>query len=183
MRPTRVIQAAAGPSAWIVLPYTNPNFQVGYRCAVQASASLTYKIQHGWCDPSRDTFPNSEQPNARVTRSTTTATLTMPTAMSPAIGDSVAVRNGSSTDPIWGVYDVAGVTSSTVVTYTVTNSGATAAVVPLMQYIHVADDPVNTGLTGSTEGNIAFPCYAIRINVTTYSSLAVELIVFSGHNY
>lgn len=182
MRPTRLIAAAAGPTAWIPLDYVHPTFGIGYYCSVQQSASLTYKIQHGWLDLARDSQGNGEVQDPRITRSTTTATLTFRTAMSPKVGDSMRITGSDvAADTMYGTYDVATVTNSTTVTYTVVNTGVTANVPGTrVQYIRVQDDPVNTGLTASAEGNLAFPCYAMRLYVTGYVSGAVALIVNQG---
>src|SRR5438876_11399107 len=108
MRSTLTPLGATGAGPWFPLDTLQSGFGVGYFCSVQESSTLTYKIQHGFYDPAVD------EQAVRITRSTTTATLTFPNACSPKIGDSLVVTSAGA--PLDGTYDIAGVTSSTVVT-------------------------------------------------------------------
>ncbi len=174
MRSTLIPLGAAGPGPWFPLDTIQSGFGVGYFCSVEQGASLTYKIQHGFYDQSRD------EQQVYITRSTTTATLTFLNAIiAPKVGDSLVVTSAGA--PFDGVFDVASVTSSTVVTYTVANSGATASGAGAMALlIRTEDDPIVVSKTASTSGNIAFPVNAIRLNVTTFSSGKVALTVNQG---
>ena len=175
MRSTLTPLGATGPGPWFPLDTIQSGFGVGYICSVQESSTLTYKIQHGFYDPSDGRDYNQ----VYITRSTTTATLTFPQAMSPKIGDSLVVISAGA--PLDGVYEIAGVTSSTVVTYTVANSGVTASTAGAKALlIRTQDDPVVVNKSATTDGNIAFPCNAIRLNVTAYTSGAVSLTVNQG---
>lgn len=173
MRSTLTPLGATGPGPWFPLDTIQSGFGVGYFCSVQESSTVTYKIQHGFYDPAVD-----EQP-VIITRVTTTATLTFPKPMSPKVGDSLVITSAGA--PFDGTYDIASVTSSTVVTYTVANSGATvsgAGTKALL--IRTEDDPIVVSKTASTSGNIAFPVNAIRLNLTAYTSGAVALTVNQG---
>src|SRR5438874_124978 len=135
MRSTLTPLGATGAGPWFPLDTIQSGFGVGYFCSVQGSSTLTYKIEHGFYDPSRD-----EQP-VYITRSTTTATLTFPAACSPKVADSLVVTGAGA--PLDGTYNIASVTSSTVVTYTVVNSGATVSVAGAHALlIRTEDDPI-----------------------------------------
>src|SRR5215475_7696168 len=101
MRSTMTPLGATGPGAWFPLDTIQSGFGVGYLVSVQESSTLTYKIQHGFYDPSRDQYA------VRITRSTTTATLTWAdgTVMTPKVGDSLVVTGAGA--PLDGTYDVA----------------------------------------------------------------------------
>lgn len=175
MRSRMTPLGATGPGPWFPLDTIQSGFGVGYFCNVQESSTLTYKIEHGFYDESRDRYA------CRITRSTTTATLTWndATAMTPKIGDSIVVTGAGA--PLDGTFQVAGVTSASVVTYTVANSGATVSAAGSMALIiHTEDDPIVVSKTASTSGNIAFPVNAIRLNVTAFTSGAVSLTVNQG---
>ena len=175
MRSTLTPLGATGPGPWFPLDTNQSGFGMGYFCSVQEASSLTYKIQHGFYDPSEGRDYNQ----VNITRVTTTATLTFPQDMSPKIGDSIVVISAGA--PFDGTYDIASVTSSKVVTYTVANSGATintAGAKALL--IRTEDDPIVTGKTASSSGNIAFPVNAIRLNVTAFTSGEVALTVNQG---
>ena len=174
MRSTLTPLGATGAGPWFPLDTLQSGFGVGYFCSVQESSTLTYKIQHGFYDPSKD------EQQVYITRSTTTATLTfLERACAPKIGDSIVVTGAGA--PLDGTFDIAGVTSSTVVTYAVANSGNTvsnAGAHALL--IRTEDDPIVVSKTASTSGNIAFPINAMRLNVTAYTSGAVALTVNQG---
>jgi hypothetical protein len=81
--------------------------------------------------------------------------------------------------PFDGVYTVT-VSSGTVFTYTVANSGLAASTLGMCQRITVVDDATVTGATASAEGNIGFPPWAIRLNATVWTSGAVSMAVMQG---
>jgi hypothetical protein len=180
---TRVTQTplgATGAGPWIEIDYLEHGFGVGYYVSVQDSSTLTFKIQHAFfANPGKTNVNPDYQSPVSLTRSTTTATLTVPLAFAPKVGDCLIVEGAGA--PFDGTFDIAGVTSSTVVTYTVLNSGASAmAVGARVRILHVEDDTVVTGKTASTSGNIAFPINAMRLNLTAYSAGAAILTVNQG---
>ncbi len=65
-----------------------------------------------------------------ITRSTTTATVTFPTTQPHTLGGTsdYIVVSGTGSSNLDGTYPIASVSSDTVLTYTVANTGATAAV-------------------------------------------------------
>lgn len=173
MRSTLTPLGATGAGPWFPLDTIQSGFGVGYLCSVQDGSTLTYKIQHGFYDPSVDeTYP-------RITRVTTTATVVFPSACSPKVGDSLVVVAAGA--PFDGTFDIASVTNSTTVTYTVLNSGLTVANAGAhILLIRTEDDPIVVSKTGTTSGNIAFPTNAIRLNLTAFTSGAVSLTVNQG---
>ena len=175
MRSTLAPLSATGAGQWFPLDTIQSGFGVGYLVSVQDSSTLTYKIQHGFYDESRDRYA------CRITRSTTTATLTWNdgTLMTPKTGDSLVITGAGV--PLDGVYDVASVTSSNVVTYTVANSGNTVSNAGAMaMIIRTEDDPIVVSKTATTSGNIAFPANAIRLNLTAYTTGAAAMTVNQG---
>lgn len=172
---------ATGSGPWVPIDYLEHGFGVGYYVSVQASSTLTFKTQHAfYANPGDPTAgsPDYQLP-VSITRSSTTATLTLPLSPAPKVGDCVIVEGAGA--PLDGTYDVAGVTSGTVVTYTVANSGVTSAAAGArVRYLHVEDDTVVTGKTASTSGNIAYPINALRLYLTAYSAGAAILTVNQG---
>ena len=174
MRSTLAPVGATGPGQWFPIDTVQSGFGVGYFCNVQQGSTLTYKIQHGFYDPAVDQLvPLS------ITRVTTTATVTFPSAVTPKVGDVLVVISAGA--PFDGTFDVASVTNASTVTYTVPNSGATTAGAGAqVLIIRTEDDPIVVSQTSSTSGNIAFPTNAIRLNVTAWSAGAVSLTVNQG---
>lgn len=177
MRPAHVSVGATGPSNWVVLDYLEAGFGVGYVCNVQEGASLTYKVQHGFLLGEPISLAN-------LTRSTTTATATWRVGTDD-YSASVLMKSGDCVlmsgygAPFDGVYTVT-VASGTSFTFTVANSGLSASTLGRCQRVSVVDDPVVVGATTSQESNIGFPCWAIRLNATAYTSGAVGMAVFQG---
>ena len=181
MRPAHIAVGATGPSDWVPIDYPEAGFGVGYRCTVQEGASLTYKVQHGFLLGEPISLAN-------LTRSTTTATATWRVGTNTTADDfnaSVGLQTGDCVlmggygAPFDGVFTVT-VVSGTSFTFTVANSGPTSSTTGYCQRVQVADDPIVVGATGSTEGNIAFPCWALRLNATVYSSGAVNMSIYQG---
>src|SRR3954467_13834185 len=154
MRPAHINVGATGPSGWVPLDYLEAGFGVGYLCTVQQGASLTYKVQHGFLLGEPISLAN-------LTRSTVTATATWRVGANTNASDYSASNGLASGDcvlmsgygaPFDGVYTVT-VSSGTVFTYTVANSGPTASTVGMCQRITVVDDATVTGATATAEGN------------------------------
>jgi hypothetical protein len=169
MRFTTTPLGATGPGDWQVIDTEQTAFGVGYFVAVQQGSTLTFKIEHGW-----SVLPTDEQQYSSITRSTTTATLKVPSALTVKVADSIIVKGAGA--PFDGTFQVASVTNQNTITYTVANSGATTAITGgFVRLIRTIDDPVVVSKSSSTEGNLAFPCSHIRLNLTAWSAGAAVL--------
>lgn len=175
MRPKTVYQSTAtGSGTWVPLDYLQTPFGVSFRATVSDGGSMTYKVQHGLTDPDR------EHPFVGITRSTTTATITFPSGYTFQTGDSLYITGAGA--PLDGWYDIASVSSATVATYTVANSGtATSASGARALIVHVGDHVTATGKTASYDSNYAFPILYIRSNITTFSSGTLALTVIQSN--
>ena len=169
MRPVRVRMAADGSSAWIPMNRYPSSFGVALGVAFSSNKNLTAAVEYAL-------DPLEGQP-CNISRSTTTATLTL-TNHGLSVGDSIIVSDAPA--PLAGTYAVASVTNQNVITYTVTNSGATAAfgakVIPLRIQVH----PVLTGLTADADSNFSVPPTVARLTVSSYVAGYVDLNVVSG---
>lgn len=165
---------AAGASAWIPLNFEQRSYAASVAVNV-LSGTLTYKVQYGMYDPSR----NQEDVKS-ITRSGTTATLTWFDARAAKVGDSLAVTGAGA--PLDGTYDIASVSSSTVVTYTVANSGATANLYPgpRAQWILTFDDATLVSKSASAAGAVPYVADAVRLVITAYTSGGAQMIVNQG---
>jgi hypothetical protein len=165
---------AAGASAWIPLNFEQHSFAASVAIDV-LSGTLEFKVQYGMYDPSRD-----QEDVKSITRSTTTATMTWFAARAAKAADSIVVTGAGA--PLDGTYDIATVTSSTVITYTVANSGAAANLYPgpRCQLIRTFDDPTITGKTATIAGAVPFVADAVRLVITSYTSGGVQMIVNQG---
>jgi len=184
MRPYQVALGATGTTPWYRCDTNQAPFEIGFRCSVGPTGSMTYKVQHAFCDM-------RPQTNITLTRSTTTATLTfisitdnngVVTAAQPPglnIGDSILV--GGAGAPFDGQYDVAAVPSATSVTYTVANSGPTTASAGAnVLRLFVGTNSGVTGATASADGNYAFPIEFMRANITAWTSGVLTMVVNQG---
>lgn len=114
-----------------------------------------------------------------ISRSTTTATVTHDGTRIVQVGDTVIVEGaGSPFDTTTGV--VASVPGATSFTYTVADSGLSAAHYCRFGIIKPYDHSTLTGLTASAVGNLAFPVTAVRLNVTAYTSGSAALTVLQN---
>ena len=180
-----VTTGATGVSAWVQVDHLQKAFGVGFRCTAggHATPDLTYKVQHAFSTRVQDTV-------IRITRSTTTATLTFNAATAfngidawvshgLAVGDNVVVRGAGA--PLDGTFAVATVSSNRVVTYTVANSGVTvAAPQASVERLYVGDHPIVTGATTSQDGNYAYPPNYVRTNITAWTAGTVTLSLNQG---
>lgn len=177
MRTTVQVSAASqGASPWVPLSdYQNP-FSVSLFASFESGGSGTYKVQHTPDDPE-----NVRQVTS-ITRSATTATVTDP-GHNLATGDNLQVFGSGDanldTTPGLGV-DVTVVDANTY-TYTVGNTGATAAKVSAkVVTLRVFDHPLMTGLTARQDGNYSFPVRATRSRVTVAGAGNLDLTVIQG---
>lgn len=166
MRTIKRRATAAGVTQWIFLDRNKPDFNVRLDFQISSGAVLTASVQHTidmlW--PKRA---------VRITRSTTTATVT-DAAHGLAAGDYIAVENAGA--PFDGEYSVASVVDANSYTYTVANSGATAsAVSAVLGSLRVRDTTDMTALSADKELTYTSPVAACRLNVTAFTSGFAEL--------
>lgn len=173
MRPITVTQGAAGVSAWVPLDIRLVPTNVSLGCTLTSGGTLTYKAQY--------TFDNLglKQP-CSITRSTTTATLILPDHGITGVTDSIIV-GGSGSSNLDGTYQVASIVDANTITYTVANTGATAALTGVWVVIlRVFDHATITGRSANFDGVLSAPASAVRLNVTAYTNGKVSMTVNSG---
>lgn len=169
MQAAYITQGAAGFSSWIPVDSFLNSPGVALGCSISSGGSLTYKVQH--------TFDNfTDYTPVGLTRSTTTATMVFP-SHGLTTNDSIVVIGAGA--PFDGTYAVASVTDANTITYTVANSGATAAQGRCVR-TRVFDHASITGKTANSDGNYAYPITACRINITAYTGGNVTLAVRQG---
>jgi len=188
MRPVIQVKdaGATGPSGWIQVDYMQRSFAIGFLCTLGGSTApaATYKVQNAFWSGNYDT-------EVRITRSSTTATLTFKALYTDpntqavwvnhglSVGDSLIVNSAGA--PFDGTYAVASVTDNRTVTYTVAGSGATvSSPITTVARLFVSDHPIVTGVTGTTAGNYAYPINFIRTNITTFGSGSLTLSLNQG---
>jgi len=170
MRPVSVTVSSAANSAWIPLSNKQTPFNVSLGVTLDNAASgITYSVQHTF-----DQLGNKQYP-ASITRSGTVATVTL-TAHGLRVGDSVIVAAAGA--PLDGTYAVASVVDANTFTYTVANSGATAAspgawLIPLRVFNH----DVLAGKVVSAQDNYAFPITAVRLSLSAWGAGSATLTV------
>jgi protein involved in polysaccharide export with SLBB domain len=153
--PVSVTQAAAGASAWIPLDWQQRPFNVALLASLSFDGNLTYKVEYTPDNPQKVT-------PCYITRSGTTATMTLAANHGLNVGDSVTVIN--SGDPnLNGTFPVASVPSAGAV------------------LMRVFPHDYMVGLTAKADGNFAFPIMACRVNVTAYTAGSVTLEIIQGH--
>lgn len=175
--PLKVTQGAAGASGWLVLDYLQRPFNVALLASLSFDGNLTYSVQH---TPDN---PNSFKGNTVVslTRTTTVATLTMSLAHGLSVGDALVIVGGGDAN-LEGNQTVASVTSATVLTYTVANTGATVGKVTTQAVLlRVFNHDFLVAQTARADGNYAFPVWATRVIVTAYTAGSVTLEVLQGY--
>lgn len=169
MRPVAVSLSAAGASPWVPVAYNQNSFALGLGVVLTSGANLTYSVDHTF-DELAPVTPIS------ISRTTTTATVTH-LAHGMTSNDS-AIISGTQSSNLDGQQTVTVVDANTY-TYTVLNSGSTAAVgfaASARVFTHVT----LAGLTTRTDGNYAFPVRAVRLRNSAYVSGTSTLIVLSG---
>ncbi len=185
MRPVQQSIGATGPSGWIRMDSNQAPFDVGFRCAVGPTGSMTYKVEHAFCDM----LP---QTDVTLARTTTTATLTFRSITDGngvvtaaqghglVVGDSVLVSGVGV--PFDGQYTVATVPTVTSITYMVLNTGLSSNALACTEVwrLYVGTNSGVTGATASTDGNYAFPVEFVRANVTVWASGTLTFTVNQG---
>lgn len=185
MKTKTIAIIAAGNTQWLPVDSKQANFLLGIYVNCQGGGTYSYKVQHGYSDPSVDIIQTNN-----ITRSTTTMTVVFPSGTDVdgeslpghglKVGDNMQVYGaGAGLDGSW---DVAGVTDTHTVTATVLNSGATvAANGAKIRKVYVTDDAViASGTTASKETSLVIPCYAVRVNAATVTSGQINLMVTQG---
>jgi hypothetical protein len=172
MRPKTytVSTAAVGQTPWHMCDYMANPFSVAFQVDIAGNTG-TYTVEHGFC--------NMEKREAKISRSTTTATVTM-LNHGLAVGDSVVVENGGA--PFDGTYAVASVTDTSTFTYTVANSGAAAATDVRILSIRVMPHSSIAAQTTSKDGNYAFPVQFVRCRITVAGAGVYIFHVNQGRN-
>lgn len=169
MRTTSVVLGAVGQSQWIPCDIYQTPIGISLGCTLSNGASLTYTVQHTF-DSLGELVPTN------ISRSTTTATATIP-AHGAKVGDSIIVEGtGSGLD---GVFPVASVPTADTVTYTVPNSGPTS-ITGKTKILRVFNNSGLVDQTANSDGNYAFPVTAVRIAVTALVSGSVTLTLNQG---
>jgi hypothetical protein len=156
MRPkTYVLDTdATGQTPWHMCDFRANPFSVAFQVDIAGNTG-TYTVEHGFC--------NMVLEDCNISRSTTTATVTLANH-GLAVGDSIVVSNGGA--PLDGTYAVASVTNVNVFTYTVANSGATTANGARILRIRVMPHSSIAAQTTSKDGNYAYPVQFVRARCT-----------------
>jgi hypothetical protein len=165
--PVIVTVSSATRSAWIPLNYFLTPYNVSLGCVCSSNINATYAVEYAHDNPANTV-------SCGITRSTTTATLTL-TNPGLTTSDSIIV-SGTGESNLDGTYQVLGVTDQNTITYTVSNTGATAArgqVAVMRVFTH----STITGKTVNSDGNIAFPVGAVRLRITSYTAGYVSLLI------
>lgn len=168
---------AFGP--WLPLDYVQRPFNVSLFVSLSQDASgITYSVEYSPDNPNAGR--STANPVASLTRTTTTATLTFTNPHGLVTNDSVTVVNSGDAN-LDGTYTVTA-TSTTGVTYTVANTGATVGsvytqAVPMRVFPHAT----LVGLTARAAGNFAFPCWACRLHITAWTAGSATLEVIQGY--
>lgn len=156
-----------------VLDYRQRPFGAALRANLPSTVTATYTANYTLDDPQAQLIPTA------ITRSTTTASLTYANHGLNA-GDYIRVTNAGA--PFDGLYKVASVTSSSIVTYTVANSGLTTAkTTATFTPMRVTALTAFSAKTTAADGSISYPVRAVNLDVTAYSGTGqVMLEVLQG---
>lgn len=176
MRPIVITLGAAGNSTWRRIDQHKHYFALGLGATLNSAGNLTYTVQHSFDDPNSNTLCTFSQ-------STTTVTVTFPSAHGLTTADSVIIvgsqvqaPNQTNASSIDGTYNVASVPSTTTITVTVTPSQTAVGTVtcsPMRVFNHAS----LAAKTTSSDGNYAYPIMAVRLNVSSYTAGNVTLTV------
>jgi hypothetical protein len=174
MRTTTLVSAAAaGVSAWVPIDYSLNGFGLAIGCTVTSGGVLTYKAQYTHDDITR-------YQDCSISRSGTAATVTLNNHGLSGTTDSVFIQ-GSGDANLDGTYAVASIVNANSFTYTVANSGATASLPGVKCVVmRVFDHPTITGKTANSDGNLAFPVRAVRLNLTAWTSGTATMVLNEG---
>ncbi|HSV90913.1 MAG TPA: hypothetical protein VLH80_07420 [Nitrospiraceae bacterium] len=184
MRTTVTVTGAPGDSAWVPVSYYQNPFSVSleYSPSTDAAGPPAGSVQHTFDDPQVPHQPQS------ITRSGTTATVVDP-GHGLLTGDCVMVFASGDPNlntPIGIGADITVVDANTY-TYTVANTGLTAAlptaqVITLRVINHAQLSSTGTTPPGASrlDGNYAFPIRACRLKMSALSAGSASLTVTQG---
>ena len=176
MRTQAVTLGSATFSEWYPMNSKQTPFNVGISVTLTPSASLTYSVQH----TSDNLFERTSQ--CSFSRTTTAVSVTQ-IAHGLSVGDWVHVEgaNTISTDVFDGDFAVAAISSADIFTYTVANTGATVGKTGArISTAKVRENANLSAATASGDTNYAFPCRAVRLKITTYSSGTATMTINQG---
>lgn len=159
--------SSATSGSWLVPDVALNPFNLGIGCVCSSNINATYSVQYSHDSP-------LDSVTCSISRSSTTATLTL-TNHGLTTNDSIVV-SGTGDSNLDGTYGVAGVTNQNVITYTVADTGATAAV-GKVSVMRVFNHPTLVSKTASADGNIAYPVRAVRLTITSYTAGYVTMLV------
>ena len=163
--------AATGATPWHMCDYRANPFSVLIAVDIAGNTG-TYTVENGISDMVKRV--------ASISRTTTTATVTL-VNHGLAAGDSVVVENAGA--PLDGTYAVASITSTSVFTYTVVNSGATSAADARILLIKVyPHSGALAAATTSQVGNFAYPTQFVRCRCTVTGAGSYSFHVNQGSN-
>jgi hypothetical protein len=167
-QPIKVTVSSATFSNWIPLNnlLTPANISIG--CVCSSNINATYSVEY-----SHDS-PLTGQVTCYITRSTTVATLNL-VNHGLTTSDSIIVSGTNNTN-LDGTYAVASVVDQNNITYTVSNTGATAATAKVA-VMRVFTHGTLVTKTGNADGNFAFPIQAVRLRITIYTAGYVTMLV------
>lgn len=170
MRTTKVTQSAAGATQWVPIEKEMTSFSLTIGCVCSSNINATYKVQYTHDDIwlQQDCF---------ITRAAAVATLTL-VNHGLTTADSIVVQGTNDTN-LDGTYTVASVVDQNTITYAVANTGSLVSNGRVC-VLRVFDHPVITGKTANSDGNIAFPVRAVRLNITAYTAGYVTMILNQG---
>lgn len=173
MRPVTLQQAALGFTQWIPTNRLQWYTNVGIAVSISSGASLTYTVQY-----TMDDFSQKYQ-NFTISRTTTVATVTQ-TNHGLSVGDWISVTNAPV--PLQGFFEVASVVDANNFTYTVSNSGAVAALgTSVLQKARVFSHATLAAQIASAAGTMFFPVMAIRLKNTVYASGFADIVLLQGN--
>lgn len=165
-------------SPWLPLDYLQRQFNAGLFVSLSADATgITYSVEY---TPDN---PNNIKGNSFVslTRVTTVATLTMALPHGLVVGDAVKIYNSGDAN-FDGDQTVATVPSPTSLTYAVANVSVTVGGA-YTQAIFMRVFPLAAALTAATTKQSAMlgtPAWAVRLNVTAWTTGSATLEVVQG---
>jgi hypothetical protein len=166
--PIKVTVSSATRSAWIPLnTYISP-FNVGIGCVCSSNINATYSVEYSHDNP-------LDAVACSITRSTTTATLTLPNHGLTTSDSIIVVSSGDSN--LDGTYQVASVPNQNTVTYTVADTGVTASISAKVAVMRVFTHSTLASKTANADGNIAYPVQAVRLRITAYTAGYVTMLV------
>lgn len=167
---------SAASSAWVPVNSRQTPFNVAVAVDFNSAASgITYTVEHTLDDPFL------KRSIASITRSTTTVTVTFPTADPHGLstGDTITVE-GSGITGMDGTFNVT-VTNTTVLTYTsgtsATSTGDTQCRVITMR---IWPHEFLASKTAADDGNYAYPVAAIRLTLNAWSAGQATLLITQG---